>query len=175
MLGIQVLEIGKTTVITPAARDLCKELRVDIVRGQGTSRSTDPLADNNWSTATHPARLLVAGTPSWMVAIARQLCTKQVSVCDMAIDDSSVLRSIADGLRAGHQAGLAIVNSPHALCWQAARDDRMRPAVVTAWHELSGILLEVPANVLILSTKTWNVASTCNSARRFYQHLQKQS
>jgi hypothetical protein len=119
--------------------------------------------------------LLVAGTPLWMSSIARQLCSKQAHVCPAAADDSTALRAVADGLRAGHQAGVAIVRSPHAICWQAARDDGLRPAVAPTWTELNEVLREVPVNVLILSSKTWNVPSVCNGIRRFFQHLQNQS
>ncbi len=178
MLGIRVLEIGNSAVMTPAARDVCKELKVEVVRGQRSSSTNSHVPDDmeaSAKTGTRPQRLLIAGTPSWMPAIAKQLCAKQAQVCEPAKDDSSVLRTIADGLRSGHQAGLAIVQSPHALSWQAARDDRLRPAVVTNWLELTEVLQEVPANLLILSAKTWNVPSTCNSARRFFQHLQNQS
>ena len=172
--GMRVLEIAESSLMTPAARDYCKELGVKIVRGINASLSKRKI-DNTGTSPTRPQRLLIAGTPLWMPAIAKQLCAKQAHVCDTATDDSSALRLIADGLRAGHQAGVAIVHSPHAVCWQAARDDRLRPAVAPNWPELNDILREVPVNLLILSTKTWNVPSVCNTVRHFFQHLQNQS
>ncbi len=175
LLGIQVLEIEPSAVLTPAARDYCREWKIEVVRGQAIERKKGDGVETSKRVATSSQRLLVAGIPAWMPSIAKQLCEKQTNVCEKSPDDSSALRTIADGLRAGHQAGVAIVNAPHATCWQAARDDRLRPAVVSSWSELNDVLREVPVNVLILSAKTWNVPSACNAARRFFQHLQNQS
>ncbi len=174
-MGIQVLEIEPSAVLTPAARDYCKEWKVEVMRGQAIERKKVDGVETSKKVAASSQRLLVAGTPAWMSSIAKQLCEKQTKVCEKSPDDSSALRMIADGLRAGHRAGVAIVNAPHATCWQAARDDRLRPAVVSNWSELNDVLREVPVNVLILSAKTWNVPSACNAARRFFQHLQHQS
>ena len=175
LLDVQVLEIEKSAVLTPAARDYCNELKVEIVRGQSASSKKIEIIKTAGPVTTNPQRLLVAGTPSWMPSITKQLCPKQANVVEISTDDSAALRTIAAGLRAGHQAGIAIVGSPHATCWQAARDDRLRPAVVSSWPELEQVLREVPVNLLILSAKTWHVPSTCNAARRFFQHLQNQS
>lgn len=174
LLDIQVLEIEKSAVLTPAARDYCKELKVEIVRGHSIASNKSETVKAGDSVSTNLQRLLVAGTPSWLPSIAKQLCAKQANVVKASTDDTTALRTIADGLRAGHQAGIAIVSAPHATCWQAARDDRLRPAVVSSWPELEQVLREVPVNVLILSAKTWNVPSACNAARRFFQHLLNQ-
>ena len=175
LLDMQVLEIEKAAVLTPAARDYCKELKVEIVRGKSVASGKSEAIKTGNLVGNKPQRLLIAGTASWMPSIAKQLCPKQANVLDASADDSAALRSIAGGLRAGHQAGIAIVSSPHATCWQAARDDRLRPAVVSSWIELEQLLREVPVNALILSAKTWNVPSACNAARSFFQHLQNQS
>ena len=175
LIGIQVLEIEPSAVLTPSAQDYCKEGKIEVVRGQAIERKKGDGVETSKRVASCSQRLLVAGVPAWMPSIAKQLCAKQTNVCDKSSDDSTALRTIADGLRAGHRAGVAIVNAPHATCWQAARDDRLRPAVVSSWSELNDVLREVPVNVLILSAKTWNVPSACNAARRFFQHLQNQS
>ncbi|MEQ1826657.1 MAG: hypothetical protein ABL921_11960 [Pirellula sp.] len=172
LAGIQVLEILPTAVLTPAASDLCRERKIQIVREPSvpTQQSSSPV-----QSATRPPRLIVSGSATWIGSVAKQLCPKQSKVIDASIDDASAIRSISDGLRAGHQAGVAIVNAPHSACWQAARDDRLRPAVVSNWGELAAVLSEVPVNVLIISAKTWNVPSACNLARRMFEHLQKHS
>lgn len=175
LMGIQLLEIEPSSVLTPAAQDYCKEWKIDVVRAPAIKRIKDEGFETSNNVAVNSQRLLVAGIPAWMPAIAKQLCAMQTNVCEKAPDDTSVLRRIADGLRAGHRAGVAIVNAPHATCWQAARDDSLRPAVVTSWSELTDVLREVPTNLLILSAKTWNAPSACNAARRFSQHLQNQS
>ena len=184
LVGIQILEIAQSAVLTPAARDYIRECKVEVVRGT-KHLSTGPLAladvkDGSASASgsrdnARPQRLIVAGTAGWMPAIAKQLCSKQAKVCTSSIDDTAALRTVAEGIRAGHQAALLVVDSAHATCWQAGRDDSLRPAVVSNWTELENVLKEVPANLLILSTKAWNLPSSCNTARRFFQHLQNRS
>jgi hypothetical protein len=172
LAGIQVLEVGRSAVLTPAAKDYCRELRVELVRnaiGEKSSLSSSPIA------FARPQRLVVAGSTSYMTSIAKQLCSKQAAVIDKSADDATAMRTIAEKLRTGHQAGVAIVESPHAACWQAARDDRLRPAVIAHWSDLDDVLREVPVNVLVLSSKSWNIPSACNVARRFFQHLQNHS
>ncbi len=172
LAGIQVLEVGKAAVLTPAAKDYCRELRVELVRsaiGEKPSMNSNPIA------LARPQRLVVAGSTTYMTSISKQLCSKQAAVIEKSADDATAMRTIAEKLRAGHQAGVAIVESPHAACWQAARDDRLRPAVIAHWSDLDDVLREVPVNVLVLSSKSWNIPSTCNVARRFFQHLQKHS
>ncbi len=183
--GILVLEISTTAVMTPAARDYIREFKVEVVRNQLNHSIIEPvaLAERTSKSASaagsnaiaRPQRVLVAGSAAWMPSMAKQLCSKQAKVCEVTLDDASALRTIANGLRAGHQAGVIVVQSPHATCWQAARDDLLRPAVVSNWSELDDVLREVPVNLLILHAKTWNVPSSCNTARRFFQHLQNRS
>ena len=182
LAGIQVLEVGRTAVLTPAAKDYCRELRVELIRveivrneivrnaiGETSSMNSSPIA------LARPQRLVVAGSTNYMTSISKQLCSKQAAVIDKSADDATAMRTIAEKLRTGHQAGVAIVESPHAACWQAARDDRLRPAVIAHWSDLDDVLREVPVNVLVLSSKSWNIPSACNVARRFFQHLQNHS
>lgn len=177
LAGIQVLEVGRAAVLTPAAKDYCRELRVELVRvelvrsaiGETSSINSSPIA------LARPQRLVVAGSTSYMTSISKQLCSKQAAVIEKSADDATAMRTIAEKLRSGHQAGVAIVESPHAACWQAARDDRLRPAVIAHWSDLDEVLREVPVNVLVLSSKSWNIPSACNVARRFFQHLQNHS
>jgi hypothetical protein len=193
----QVLEYGRMSVVTPAAKDYCRERKITLVRSDIASGSIGRSVQATGSPATsvqalvnssasagqtieaksetRPQRLLVTGSTTWMDAVAKQLCSRQSKVEKSFADDASAMRRIADGLREGHQAGVAIVDSPHAACWQAARDDRLRPAVVANWMELGDVLREVPVNVLILSSKTWNCPSVCNGARRFFEHLKNNS
>ncbi len=175
LMGIQFVEIEPSAVLTPAARDYCREFNVEIVRGSLLARTTTLVNQSNLATIGRPQRLIVAGSAKWMPSVGKQLCSKQAQVCEFATDDTSALRTIADGIRNGHQAGVAIVNAPYATCWQAARDDRLRPVVVSSWPEIDDVFREVPVNVLILSARTWSVPSACNAVRRFFQHLQNQS
>jgi hypothetical protein len=108
-----------------------------------------------------------------MVAIEKQMCPKQANVRTKLHDDTAALREIANGLRSGHQAGVLIAASPHAACWQAARDEKLRPAVVSQWSDLPAVLSEVPVNLLILSASKWNVPSICNASRHLFEHLKR--
>jgi hypothetical protein len=90
-------------------------------------------------------------------------------------DDAAALREIANGMRNGHQAGVLLAESAFSASWQAARDDKLRPVVLSQWSDLSVALKEVPTNVLILPRTKWNVASACNAARHFFEHLRNVS
>jgi hypothetical protein len=179
--GIQQLAVRSNAVVTPAVRDLCRERNIAIVRSAAASTATNSVAVGTSSPAgkqegaSRPQRLLITGNVAWMDSVAKQLCPRQARVASKAVDDASAIRAISDGLRAGHQAAIAIVQAPHAACWQAARDDKLRPSVVSQWSDLASVLFEVPVNVLIVSAKTWNIPSACNLARRMFDHLQRNS
>jgi hypothetical protein len=178
LAGIEVIEVDSRAVITPAVRDLCREKNVTIVHGESKSCASSKTPLTAVSVESVPSlnpKLLVAGSAPWLGSLAKQLCPKQTRVSDVALDDASAIRSVSDALRGPQKAGVAIVNAPHAACWQAARDERLRPAVVSQWRELEEVLSQVPVNVLILSATSWNVPSASNLVRRFHNFLQSQS
>ncbi len=182
MDGIAILRVLRTAVITPAARDLCRQAKVAIVKEEKPGASVNSLQSNVPSTLiatapvdskiVRPQRLIISGSCRAMAAIQKQMCPKQASVRTQS-DDTAALREIAVGLRNGHQAGVLIAASPHAACWQAARDEKLRPAVVSQWSDLPAVLTEVPVNVLILSASKWNVPSICNASRHLFEHLKR--
>jgi hypothetical protein len=166
--GMQTVRVPESAIVTPAVRDLCREAKVTIVRGtQQTSKAA--------SNSSKPQRLIVAGSTSSITSIAKQLCPRQAKVLETSVDDNSALSSIAGGLRNGHQAGVLIAKSPFSACWQAARDEKLRPVVVGQWSDLAIAIKEVPTNLLILGADQWNVASACNAARFLFEHLKRNS
>lgn len=175
--GMKTLRLLKSAVITPAARDLCRQAKVTIVKGDSTATAASKPAMDATPSATsskvRPQRLIIAGSCHAMVAIEKQMCPKQANVRTQLHDDTAALREIANGLRNGHQAGVLIAASPHAACWQAARDEKLRPAVVSQWSDLPAVLSEVPVNLLILSASKWNVPSICNASRHLFEHLKR--
>ncbi|MCE3016892.1 MAG: hypothetical protein LW870_13620 [Pirellula sp.] len=175
--GMKTLRLLKSAIITPAARDLCRQAKVTIVKGdRAATAASKPAMDATTTSATskaRPQRLIIAGSCHAMVAIEKQMCPKQANVRTQLHDDTAALREIANGLRNGHQAGVLIAASPHAACWQAARDEKLRPAVVSQWSDLPAVLSEVPVNVLILSASKWNVPSICNASRHLFEHLKR--
>ncbi|MCU0708582.1 MAG: hypothetical protein MUF23_09840 [Pirellula sp.] len=138
-------------------------------------RRTATTPDGLRRTATTPTRLFIAGTVDWLPGLARQLCPKQSHISERSPDDASAIRAIASALRAGHRSGIAIVQSPYSALWQSARDEMLRPAVVSQWSELNEIFREVPVNLLIIPATRWSVAGAANVARRFLDHLRSQS
>lgn len=177
--GKQVVRVPEKAVITPAVRDLCREAKVAIIRGEvSLTTSTQVSGSSTVSSSTppkKPQRLIVTGSHSMLAAISKQLCSRQAKVVEPSVDDTSALNQIASGLRTGHQAGVLIAKSPFAASWQAARDDKLRPVVVGQWSDLSVALKEVPTNLLILGADRWNVASACNAARFLFEHLKRNS
>lgn len=176
--GIQTLRLLRSAVVTPAARDLCRQAKVAIVKDENAVSSPNSIVKQDAAASTvpskvRPQRLIIAGSCQAMVAIEKQMCSKQANVRTQLHDDTAALREITNGLRNGHQAGVLVAASPHAACWQAARDENLRPAVVSQWSDLPAVLSEVPVNLLILSASKWNVPSICNASRHLFEHLKR--
>jgi hypothetical protein len=184
--GVAELRVSKKSVVTPSVRDLLKSKNIRVVRGDILSQSgSKALADfvssssasslvksaSTLGSASPVQPILIAGQSSWYSSLKRPLCPKATKLTDLAADDASALRTIGAGLREGHKAGVLIAGSPHNVCWQAARDEKLRPIVVSDWSELNSILKEVPTNLLILSQSKWNAPSTINVIRVFSKHL----
>ncbi len=106
-----------------------------------------------------------------MASIAKTVCPKQALTLERANDDSAALRDAAAGIRNGHQGAVILAESPHAIAWQASRDERLRPVVVQAWKHLADALREVPANLVILSNRDWNLPASVNAVRHFYRYI----
>ncbi len=177
LTGIAVLQLAPQAVVTPAVRDLCKSLNIVIERVG--SETPAAITEKQATAPEHVSalrsvpgqRMLVAGTVDWMEIVAGQLCRQQTRVIPTLTDDASVVREIASSLRAEQRTAIAIVGAPHAACWQASRDEALRPAVVANWGQLDEILAEVPANVLFVSARTWQAPMVCNLARKWQSRL----
>lgn len=175
--GVTELRIAEQAVVTPAVKDILRANKIAVVRGGAEIATASPVAETaNRSTPTvapsRPQRIIIAGQALWYSSLRNPLCPKQTKLTEAGSDDATALRTIAAGLRDGHQAGVMIASSPHAACWQAARDDKLRPVVVHDWLESKRILAEVPANLMILDSRRWNVPSTANLIQSFLKHLE---
>jgi|GEM_PF-1550733 len=189
--GIHRLEILQACVLTPAARDYCGECKIEIIRIAdasgvivspfGRPQTTAAVQSNAnrgdivvqavaATTATVESRVIVGGIPTWLTSIATQLKNDSVHVFEPSADDQAALQSLTRALEAKHAFGIGIVQSPHAVCWQMSLSNAFRPAVLANWTELEDVLQEMPVNLLLLSAKSWNAASTCNVARRLLRH-----
>lgn len=180
--GAALIQVSSKAVVTPAAKDWLRERGMAIARGGEIATQTSnasiaaalPSAAALSSAAALP-RLFIAGAVDWLPGLSKQLCPKQTKVADRVADDASVVRAIAVAVRSGYRSGLALVDAPHSALWQSARDDMLRPAVVSQWSDLADIFREVPVNLLIVPSKRWGVAGAANIARRFLVHVGSQS
>lgn len=178
--GIAELHIATHAVVTPSVVDLLRGKKIRIVRGKQQPKpdlgpkgeKSDKPTSAELSSPTMQ-RLLIVGNAPWISGLKAPLCPKQTKLVETTADDSSNLRLIAEGLRHGHQAAVLIASAVHASCWQAARDDRLRPVVVHDWSEGREILNEVPTNLMILCRRRWNAPATANLVRTFVEHLKK--
>jgi len=178
--GIQSVQVARRAVVTPAALDRCRERGIRIVRSEspGVAIAAGNAAVSAVAKApleSRPKRLFVSGSVAWLPVLGKQLCSKRSQMDEVQPDDASVVRSVAAAIRRGHASCLAVVAAPHAALWQAARDEALRPAVVSQWSDVNDILREVPTNVLLVSSQKWNVAGVANIARRFLEHQHTQS
>jgi hypothetical protein len=60
---------------------------------------------------------------------------------------------------------------PHALCWQAARDAQLRPAVLSDPMSIDRLLQEVPANLLLIDGFGWTPQQSLLAIRKASNRL----
>jgi hypothetical protein len=177
-------------LVTPAAKDWLKEKGIGWTRiapmasSPVTGKSPAPSNPSGLSTSvasseilqknemeTEPKRVLVTGSVLWLRTLEKQLCPKSSQIDQVQFDDAASLRAVSQAIRNGAPAAIAVVKAPHATLWQAARDEALRPSIVSQWSDLAEVLREVPTNLLILSASRWNTAGTANIARKFIEHI----
>ncbi len=185
LAGISEIHIQTKAVVTPAVRDLLRIANTTIIRGstiRGSTAKPNSEAPNPTESSTLTSLpslkslssfppLIIAGSTAFMPAINRSICPKQAKTLPQSQDDATALREATIGLRSGHRAAVIIGSSAHAISWQAARDEKLRPVVISQWMHLAETLAEVPTNLVILSTKYWNAPAACNVIRAFYKHI----
>ena len=188
--GTKQITVLSTALVTPAAKDWLKEKGIGWTRFVPTASSpvagkspvpsnpsglspsvasSEFLQKNNME--TEPQRVLVTGSVLWLRTLEKQLCPKSSQIDQVQFDDAASLRAVSQAIRNGAPAAIAVVKAPHATLWQAARDEALRPSIVSQWSDLAEVLREVPTNLLILSASRWNTAGTANIARKFIEHI----
>jgi hypothetical protein len=171
------ITVSQSTLVTPAAKDFLKEKGITWTRSStvaaATSQTITEVATNEKKTEVSPSkRLFVTGSVLWLRNLEKQLCPKANRVDQVQIDDAAAVRAVAQAIRSGASSALAIVKAPHSTLWQAARDEALRPAMISQWSDLAEVLREVPTNMLIVPATRWNIAGAANIARKFQEHIQ---
>jgi len=179
------IQIRSTSVVTPSARDWCRERGIEIVRASSgggeklkaasLESASAVLGSQSVEGNSKPRRLFIAGSSPWVTSLEKQLCPRQTQIDAVHADDASAMRAVARAIRSGNPTAMAIVSAPHSALWQAARDDALRPAIVSQWSDLPDVLREVPTNLLIVPSKRWNIAGVANIARHFLDHTRSRS
>lgn len=162
--SVRTLSLSTKAILTPAAADWLRAKKI------GWSKS-DNLASPSEKKKFAFGPIVVCGSTPLQAPLAKTVCPKiaQVLACD--IDDTSALRNCQNQMRHGKSMGILVVQAAHATCWQAARDEKLRAAVVSNWEALEKILREVPANLLIFGKNDWNAPGIANSIRRLHRSL----
>jgi hypothetical protein len=188
--GTKQITVSSTALVTPAAKDWLKEKGIGWTRivptasspvtgkspvpsnpsGLSPSVATSEILQKNTMEA-EPKRVLVTGSVLWLRTLEKQLCPKSSQIDQVQFDDAASLRAVSQAIRNGAPAAIAVVKAPHATLWQAARDEALRPSIISQWSDLAEVLREVPTNLLILSASRWNTAGTANIARKFIEHI----
>lgn len=191
--GIKQLRIARNALVTPAAKDWLHEKRIAWSKENSTPPSTTSSHSNKslFSTIATPvqstaqllstapktniesaiAPVFVTGSVLWLRSLEKQLCPKQTKLDVMQSDDAAAMRAVASAIRAGSRGAVAIVQAAHSALWQAARDESLRPALVSQWGDLEDVFREVPTNVLIIPAKRWNIPGVCNVVRKFAEQI----
>jgi hypothetical protein len=188
--GTKQITVLSTALVTPAAKDWLKEKGIGWTRiaptasspvtgkspvpsnpsGPSPSVASSEILQKNTMEA-EPKRVLVTGSVLWLRTLEKQLCPKSSQIDQVQFDDAASLRAVSQAIRNGVPAAIAVVKAPHATLWQAARDEALRPSIVSQWSDLGEVLREVPTNLLILSASRWNTAGTANIVRKFIEHI----
>lgn len=172
------IAVPSGALVTPAARDYLREkgitwTRTDESKGSDSNITHSPVgvAEKKGGDSA-PKRLFVTGSVLWLRNLEKQLCPKASLVDQVQIDDAAAVRSVAQAIRSGVHSAVVIVKAPHSTLWQAARDEALRPAVISQWSDLVEVFREVPTNMLIVPSTRWNIAGTANIARKFLEFIQ---
>jgi hypothetical protein len=173
----KAITVLPSTLVTPAAKDFLREKGIAWTRTSGVAAATHQTisvtASNEKKTEVLPTkRLFVTGSVLWLRNLEKQLCTKANLVDQVQIDDAAAVRAVAQAVRNGASGAIAIVKAPHSTLWQAARDEALRPALISQWSDLAEVFREVPTNMLIVPATRWNIAGSANIARKFQEHIQ---
>lgn len=173
----KAITVLPSTLVTPAAKDFLREKGIAWTRTSSVAaaagQTISGIATNDKKTEVSPTkRLFVTGSVLWLRNLEKQLCTKANLVDQVQIDDAAAVRAVAQAVRNGASAAIAIVKAPHSTLWQAARDEALRPALISQWSDLAEVFREVPTNMLIVPANRWNIAGSANIARKFQEHIQ---
>ncbi len=177
LVGIREIHISTRAVVTPAVRDLLKNASTTIIRGSAAKPNSETTETTSLSSLpslkslSSLPPLIIAGSTSFIPAIMRTICPRQAKILPQSQDDAAALREATIGIRSGHRAAVILGSSAHAIAWQAGRDEKLRPVVISQWAHLAETLAEVPTNLVILSTKYWNAPAASNVIRAFYKHI----
>ena len=191
--GIKQLRIARNALVTPAAKDWLHEKRIAWSKENSTPSvvTKNPTSKGLFASIATPVDLstqlnsqapkssvesatppvFVTGSVLWLRSLEKQLCPKQTKLDVMQSDDAAAMRAVASAIRAGSRGAVAIVQAPHSALWQAARDESLRPALVSQWGDLEDVFREVPTNVLIIPAKRWNIPGVCNVVRKFAEQI----
>jgi hypothetical protein len=160
--GQHQVQLGSRAVVTPAARDWLRSKQIESIRGVASQHSTGLVAPS----------VLVAGSTSLWRQIADRICPRQARRLGDQAGDDAMLREVRSELLLGHQK-IAILwpDHPHALCWQAARDAQLRPAVLSDPMSIDRLLQEVPANLLMIDGFGWTPHQSLLAIRKTADRL----
>lgn len=170
--------LSKSVLVTPAAKDFLREKGIAWSISSELDVNATAIANGSEVNSekklddSAPKPLFVTGSVLWLRNLEKQLCPKASFVDQVQIDDAAAVRSVAQAIRAGANSAIAIVKAPHSTLWQAARDEALRPALVSQWSDLMDVLREVPTNMLIVPATRWNIAGAANIARKFLEFIQ---
>ena len=173
----KAITVPQSTLVTPAAKDFLREKGIAWTRtstaAAAASQTISGVSTNEKKFDVSPSkRLFVTGSVLWLRNLEKQLCPKAHHVDQVQIDDAAAVRAVAQAIRSGASSAIAIVKAPHSTLWQAARDEALRPAMISQWSDLAEVFREVPTNMLIVPATRWNIAGSANIARKFQEHIQ---
>jgi len=173
--GIKKVRVRSKAVVTPAARDLLRATRVEIVRGESQSQVSSPQASNTVgvggsvpSPVSSVAALTVLCPKQWIERLHKSLCPKRGSLDEIAAILPEIVMQVQKKFAQGHRLAVLVTESSFDAVVQLARAG-IRAVRVASWGDLQLALSDAGAQVWVLDPRQWNIPLTLNACNRVYE------
>ncbi|MEY4567539.1 MAG: hypothetical protein RLY14_2509 [Planctomycetota bacterium] len=172
--GIKKVRVRSKAVVTPAARDLLRATRVELVRGESQAQLSNPQSSNTVvvsgslsAPVSSVAALSVLCPKVWMERLQKSLCPKRGSLDEIAAMMPEIIAQVQKKFSQGHRLAVLVTESSFDAVVQLARAG-IRAVRVASWGDLQLALSEAGPQVWVLDPRQWNIPLTLNACNRVY-------
>lgn len=173
--GIKKVRVRSKAVVTPAARDLLRATRVELVRGESQAQLSSPQSSNTVGVSgslaapvSSVAALSVLCPKVWIERLQKSLCPKRGSLDEIAAIMPEIVAQVQKKFSQGHRLAVLVTESSFDAVVQLARAG-IRAVRVASWGDLQLALSDAGPQVWVLDPRQWNIPLTLNACNRVYE------